>query len=118
MKSLVERNPSLKIAAIAILFIVSYFGFNSAWKFIGYLSLFGGLFVLFEGFRFSLFVKILSALVLGLVLALISMNLGWFQPEDLAAIKPVGSKIFMNCLTMALVPLVFLLDFDRGDQSR
>lgn len=70
---------------------------------IGYISLFAGLFVINEGFGMSLFPKIMIALTLGILLTVFPV----FPAQALAVIKPVGSEIFMNCLTMALVPLVF-----------
>jgi Na+/H+-dicarboxylate symporter len=70
---------------------------------LGFITLFTALFLLFEGLGYQLFVKILIALALGVVLSLF----GFFEQGKLAVIRPVGSKIFMNCLTMALVPLVF-----------
>ena len=58
---------------------------------------------MFEGFGFQLFTKIFIALALGLVLAIS----GLYDNSMLAVVRPVGSIIFMNLLTMALVPLVF-----------
>lgn len=115
MKNLKSLNPIAKVVIFVLLFAVSAYILqpveavqpgeeaNYDLSFIGYISLFAALFVLFEGFEFSLFVKILIALVLGVFSALS----GLFDNTLLFAIKPVGSKIFMNCLTMALVPLVF-----------
>ncbi|MBL4909232.1 MAG: dicarboxylate/amino acid:cation symporter [Alteromonadaceae bacterium] len=100
---LLTMNIFSKILLIGVLFIISILGMDSAYEFIGYIFLFLSLYVLNEGFNFSLFTKILLALVLGIIVA----SSGLFNDADLAAIRPVGSKIFMNCLTMALVPLVF-----------
>ncbi|PCI61821.1 MAG: dicarboxylate/amino acid:cation symporter [Gammaproteobacteria bacterium] len=100
---LVAMNVFAKITLIAILLAASVFGMNSPYQFVGYVLLFSSLYVINEGFNFSLFTKILLALVLGILIA----SAGIFNGEDLEAIRPVGSKIFMNCLTMALVPLVF-----------
>ncbi|WP_372367463.1 dicarboxylate/amino acid:cation symporter [Candidatus Uabimicrobium sp. HlEnr_7] len=105
MKKLKSLNPIAKIILFALLFAISSYTLQSDDKLntIGYFSLFAGLFVIFEGFNFSLFIKILIALGLGIFSALS----GLFDSTLLTAVKPVGSKIFMNCLTMALVPLVF-----------
>lgn len=103
MQKLVKMKPVYKIALAVVFFVLSCFGFHSEIKNLGYLCLFAGLFVIFEGFGFSLFVKILSALALSFVIALS----GLISNVDLLVINPVGSKIFMNALTMALVPLVF-----------
>ena len=105
-----------KLILIAILGLLSYITFLGAFEsmalsvgsdsqfyFIGYLSMFGALFIAFEGFGLSLFLKILLALVLGLFVSLS----GFFPAGELVAIRPIGSVIFMNCLTMTLVPLVF-----------
>ena len=108
MKIIMSQHPAVKAVIALVLFVLSYFGLNSeSFGFLGYFCLFGGLFIIFEGYGLALIYKILIALGLGLVLALLSLNFDLFQPADLVAIKPVGSKIFMNCLTMALVPLVF-----------
>jgi Na+/H+-dicarboxylate symporter len=93
----------IKLLLIAFLFIGSIWGLKSEIKIIGYISLFLSLYVLNEGFGFHLFTKITLALVLGVLIAWS----GFFLNADLEVIRPVGSKIFMNCLTMALVPLVF-----------
>jgi len=102
-KKLLEMNVFMKIILAIVLLIASTFGLASEFQFIGYLLLFAALYVVNEGFGFSLFIKISLALVTGIVLA----SSGLFASADLQAIRPVGSKIFMNCLTMALVPLVF-----------
>lgn len=88
---------------IVFLFVSSVFGMKSDYQIIGYLSLFLSLYILNEGFGFQLFTKILMALVIGILVAWS----GFFNSTDLEVIRPVGSKIFMNCLTMALIPLVF-----------
>tara|TARA_R110001592_G_scaffold198560_1_gene446859 strand:+ start:10827 stop:12221 length:1395 start_codon:yes stop_codon:yes gene_type:complete len=88
---------------IVSLFVCSVFGMKSDYQIIGYLSLFLSLYILNEGFGFHLFTKILTALVLGILVAWS----GLFNSTDLQVIRPVGSTIFMNCLTMALIPLVF-----------
>lgn len=107
IKPLIE-NPILKLVTILVLFGLSWWGINSDnFGFVGYLSLFGALFIIFETYKLQLFWKILIALALGLILALSAIKGGFFEPADLTVLKPVGSKIFMNCLTMALVPLVF-----------
>jgi Na+/H+-dicarboxylate symporter len=100
---LLEMSAIVKIVLVIILFLASTYGLSSPYQIVGYLLLFAALFVVNEGFGFSLFIKISLALVLGIVLA----SSGLFHGDDLQAIRPVGSKIFMNCLTMALVPLVF-----------
>ncbi len=102
-KKLLQMSAGLKIALILLLLIASTFGLDSSFEFVGYALLFSALYILNEGFGLSLFIKILMALVIGILIALS----GFFDPNDLQAIRPVGSKIFMNCLTMALVPLVF-----------
>jgi len=107
MKKLILLNPILKILLIACFFVGSYFGLNSSQQYLGYLSLFAGLFVLFEGFGFQLIIKIILALILGVVISILAINQELFNLNDIVAMKPVGSVIFMNCLTMALVPLVF-----------
>lgn len=98
-----QMTIKLKIPLLIILFIGSIFGMNSSVQISGYILLFSTLYVINEGFGFSLFIKILLALLLGVI---ISWS-GLFSNEALTAIRPVGSKIFMNSLTMALVPLVF-----------
>lgn len=100
---LLSMNIFAKIILIALLLVASVFGMNSPFQFIGYILLFSSLYILNEGFGFSLFTKILLALILGVLIAWA----GLYSASDLEAIRPVGSKIFMNCLTMALVPLVF-----------
>ncbi|RME18203.1 MAG: dicarboxylate/amino acid:cation symporter [Bdellovibrio sp.] len=70
---------------------------------LGFIFLFSALIVLFEGFHFSLFVKILIALFLGVAIPFLDV----IPHADLVVMRPVGSKIFMNFLTMALVPLVY-----------
>lgn len=113
---ILKIKPVYKILVIALLFFVSYLGFHayfkplaslvgsdSEMKFMAYLSLFCGLFLIFEGFNLSLFYKIIVALILGLIMSLS----GLFPAADLVEMRPVGSVIFMNCLTMVLVPLVF-----------
>ena len=102
-KKLLQMSVILKITLILLLLTASVFGLDSSFEFVGYLLLFSALYILNEGFGLSLFIKILLALVIGIIIALS----GFFDPNDLQAIRPVGSKIFMNCLTMALVPLVF-----------
>jgi len=102
-KKLLEMNLFAKIALALLLFSASIYGMTSPYEFIGYFFLFSSLYVLNEGFGFSLFVKISLALVIGVLVA----SSGLFAKEALEAVRPVGSKIFMNCLTMALVPLVF-----------
>ncbi len=102
-KKLLAMPVLIKVLLAVILMLASTFGLNSEYQFVGYILLFSALYVVNEGFGFSLFIKISLALVLGIVLA----SSGLFYAGDLQAIRPVGSKIFMNCLTMALVPLVF-----------
>jgi len=102
-KKLLSMNVFVKVIMILLLLVASVFGMNSPLQFIGYILLFSALYVLNEGFGFSLFTKILLALIFGVVIAWS----GFYAGSDLEAIRPVGSKIFMNCLTMALVPLVF-----------
>lgn len=102
-KKIQELNPIVKIGLAIILFILSTYGMNSDYQFIGYIFLFSSLMVINEGFGFTLFTKILIALIVGIAVAWS----GLFESADLQAVRPVGSKIFMNCLTMALVPLVF-----------
>lgn len=98
-------GPVAKLFLILLFFLVSYGGFQLTEQlhFLGYVSLFLALGVIFEGFGLQLVWKILIALALGLGISLLPI----FNPGDLVAMKPVGSKIFMNLLTMALVPLVF-----------
>ncbi len=118
MTKLKQLHPALKIIlALICLFISSQWmvggnfpaegtevsALQQAMGYGSYFLLFGGLFIIFEGFTFSLFIKILIALVLGVVLSIGNL----FDPDLLKVIRPVGNKIFMNCLTMALVPLVF-----------
>lgn len=98
-----KMSMVVKCLWIIFLFIVSVIGMQSEYQFVGYIALFLSLYILNEGFGLHLFAKILIALVLGVVVAWS----GLFANADLQAIRPVGSKIFMNCLTMALVPLVF-----------
>ncbi|MCB0280765.1 MAG: cation:dicarboxylase symporter family transporter, partial [Calditrichaeota bacterium] len=103
MKKLQELNPFIKILLIILAFTGSIYLMPTSASQLAYILMFTGLFILFEAFGFQLFVKILIALGLGLILALS----GFYQGEALAAIRPVGSVIFMNLLTMVLVPLVF-----------
>jgi len=100
---LIKMNVFIKIILAIVLLGASIFSFNMNIDFAGYILLFSSLYILNEGFGFSLFIKILLALVLGIIIAWS----GFYSSADLMAIRPVGSKIFMNCLTMALVPLVF-----------
>ena len=100
---LIKMNVFIKILLAIALLGASVFSFNTELDYAGYILLFSALYVVNEGFGFSLFVKILLALVLGIIIAWS----GFYGSADLVAIRPVGSKIFMNCLTMALVPLVF-----------
>ncbi len=100
---LLAMNVFVKVVLAIALLIASVFGLDLEFEFIGYILLFASLYVINEGFGFSLFVKILLSLVIGIVIAWS----GFFDSADLQAVRPVGSKIFMNCLTMALVPLVF-----------
>ena len=102
-KKLLEMNVFMKILLALALVFASTIGLASEAQFVGDILLFAGLYVVNEGFGFSLFIKISLALVTGIILA----SSGLFESADLQAIRPVGSKIFMNCLTMALVPLVF-----------
>ena len=102
-QKLQRLSISIKIILFIVLFSVSIWAMYSPFQFIGYFLLFSALFVINEGFAFSLFIKILLALLLGVLIALS----GLYPVETLLAIRPVGSKIFMNALTMALVPLVF-----------
>ena len=104
MKKLQELNVFIKIALIVLFLFISYLTIDkSQIDFIGYISLFAALFVINEAFGFSLFIKILIALLLGLVISLFEI----LPSEQISHIRPVGSVIFMNCLRMALVPLVF-----------
>ena len=103
LKKLQDLNPILKLIITGVLFALSIPAMNSEYSFLGYILLFGSLFVVNDGFGLSLFNKILIALIGGIAIAWS----GFFVNADLVAIRPVGSKIFMNCLTMALVPLVF-----------
>ena len=98
-----KMNVLTKSIGIITLFICSVFGMQTDYQIVGYISLFLALYILNEGFGFHLFTKILMALVLGVLVA----SSGLFNSADLEVIRPVGSTIFMNCLTMALVPLVF-----------
>ena len=117
MKKLQEMNPFVKIIMVLIFSGLTWFGLNGSGNiaFIGYLSMFAALFIIFEGFTYyvveqlkpTLFVKIMIALVVAAILGYLTVSYDLFKPEDITAVKPVGSKIFMNCLTMALVPLVF-----------
>jgi Na+/H+-dicarboxylate symporter len=94
---------SVKIILIFVFFVLSRETITSSYSELGYISLFTGLFILYEGFGFQLFTKILYALILGVLISVSEL----LPAESLVVIKPVGSKIFMNSLTMALVPLVF-----------
>lgn len=107
MKKLQNTPTWLKLILTTLFFFGFYFGLHSEHTWAGYISLFLGLGILFEGFGFSLLIKILIALFLGVILSLLSIKQGLFTPESLVAIKPIGSVLFMNALTMALVPLVF-----------
>lgn len=102
MKKLRALNPALKIAIAVALFIFSSLVFPYQ-SHAGFITLFLSLFVIFEGFDLELFYKILIALIVGLFVGFSSV----FDPAMIAEIRPVGSNIFMNFLTMALVPLVF-----------
>ena len=102
-QKLLKMSVLVKVVLIIACLMGSVFGLNSSYDFTGYILLFCALYVLNEGFGFSLFIKIILALLMGVILAWS----GLFDSGDLVAIRPVGSKIFMNCLTMALVPLVF-----------
>jgi Na+/H+-dicarboxylate symporter len=104
LEKLRSFNPIVKILISIALLALSVFLINNLeTESFGYGILFVALFVLFEGFEFQLFVKILIALALGTILTVFP----FFEAGKLSAIRPVGSTIFMNCLTMALVPLVF-----------
>lgn len=100
-------HVATKIFVICISLLSFHLGLYHNMSTVGYVALFIGLFVLFEGFSEKLIVKILLALGMGLLLAISSFQWSLFRPQDIVAIKPVGSVIFINCLTMALVPLVF-----------
>lgn len=102
MKKLRALNPFLKIAIAVAIFIFSILVFPHN-SYAGYISLFVSLFVIFEGFSLDLFIKIMIALAVGVFVGFSSL----FNPADIVVIRPVGSSIFMNLLTMALVPLVF-----------
>lgn len=86
----------------AVLIIVSLLAFPQVAA-LGYTLLFLGLIVIFETLGLSLFYKILIALALGIILAATQAING----DQFMAMKPIGSKIFLNLLTLALVPLVF-----------
>ena len=106
--NILKKAPTLlKLILTTLFFFGFYEGLHSPHQWAGYISLFVGLGILFEGFGFSLLIKILIALALGITLSVLSLKQGLFSPSDLVSIKPVGSVIFMNLLTMALVPLVF-----------
>ena len=102
-QSLKNMNVFTKSTIALVLFTISVYSMSISFHTVGYILLFASLYVINESFGFSLFVKILLALVLGICVAMS----GLYESTDLQAIRPVGSKIFMNCLTMALVPLVF-----------
>lgn len=102
MKKLRALHPVLKLALAVVIFITSVLIFPHQQQ-LGYISLFVAMGLIFEGFEMELFYKILIALGLGLLVGFTS----WFDPVLIKEIRPVGSKIFMNFLTMALVPLVF-----------
>ncbi|MFK8138483.1 MAG: dicarboxylate/amino acid:cation symporter [Bdellovibrionales bacterium] len=102
MEKLRNLNPILKGAIALALFIFSYLVQPHQVQ-TSYITLFLGLFVIFEGYGLNLFWKILIALTLGLGISLSPL----FSPDFLIVMRPVGSDIFMNLLTMALVPLVF-----------
>ena len=95
-------HPALKIAIVIFSFMTSILVFPQS-STAGYVTLFVGLIGIFQAFPLSLFWKIMIALGLGISFALS----GLFPDADLIAIRPIGSKIFLNFLTMALVPLVF-----------
>jgi hypothetical protein len=61
-------NPFVKMALALILFVGSYFGLQSEYQSIGYMAMFASLMIMFEGFEFSLFTKILIALVVGVAI--------------------------------------------------
>ena len=102
MKKLRGLNPILKIAIAVALFVFSIIVFPHQ-SHSGYISLFLSLFVIFEGFELELFYKILIALIVGVFVGFTDL----YNPADIVAMRPVGSDVFMNLLTMALVPLVF-----------
>jgi Na+/H+-dicarboxylate symporter len=98
-----NMNVFAKTSLAIVLFALSVASMSVSMHPLGYIFLFASLYIINESYGFSLFVKILLALILGICVAIS----GLFEAGDLEAIRPVGSKIFMNCLTMALVPLVF-----------
>jgi Na+/H+-dicarboxylate symporter len=98
-----NMNVFAKTSLAIVLFALSVASMSVSMHPLGYIFLFASLYIINESYGFSLFVKILLALILGICVAIS----GLFEAGDLQAIRPVGSKIFMNCLTMALVPLVF-----------
>jgi proton glutamate symport protein len=103
MQKLQSLHWILKLLAIIIFTALSYFGIRSPYPVFGFITLFVAMFILFEGFGMVLFPKILISLVLGILFA----SFQFFPAEDIISLKPIGSVIFMNCLTMTLVPLVF-----------
>ncbi len=103
MSKLMNMSLLAKSIWIVFLFVSSVISMQSDYQIVGYISLFLSLYILNEGFEFQLFTKISMALVIGVLVA----SSGLFNSADLEVIRPVGSKIFMNCLTMALIPLVF-----------
>lgn len=106
MESLEKRSLITKFFLI-FLFLISFVLLHPLSQAASLTALFLSLFILFEGFGFKLITKIFLAIGFALGVSLFSLKTDYFPVEDLIQIKPVGSVIFMNCLTMALVPLVF-----------
>lgn len=102
MKSLLQLPFVVRVLIVVIL-LGAGLGAFSYLPSVAYITLFLGLFVAFEAFGFSLFIKILLALVLGGGFA----ASGLISSEQFDAMKPIGSQVFLNLLTIALVPLVF-----------
>lgn len=61
MQKLRELHAALKVGLMVGLFVISYVAFPIS-DVIGHIALFSGLFVIFEGFNFTLFLKIMVAL--------------------------------------------------------
>lgn len=95
--------PNTFRALIGFLLILLSLTLFPTITFLAYFVLLAGFLILFETLGLSLFNKILIALTLGILLSATHLISG----EHFQAIKPIGSKIFLNLLTISLVPLVF-----------
>lgn len=93
----------LLVLSVACLFVAQNVEFSQYVEGFGFAGLLLSLVLLFETFGLSLFYKIIIALVLGIFFSATQ----YISGDQFLVLKPIGSKIFLNLLTLALVPLVF-----------